>query len=152
MPPARAGFPWRFKLRILAVGCSQGSDRGHSLSACTAGWCAARLGPHARCAHGTGRLQACGRAGRVLQQTPGSASESAAAAAVVSDNRHHPGHHGPHGPVTDRPVSLTVTSVQLPAQIMIQVALQLYGQGQIRKTRKSEENQKKEVIKSRNTL
>ena len=63
---------------------------------------------------------------RVLQQTPGSASESAAAAAVVSDNRHHPGRHGPHGPVTDRPVSLTVTSVQLAAQIMIQVALQLY--------------------------
>ena len=49
MPPARAGYPWRFKLRILAVGCSQGRDRGHSLSACTAGWCAARLGPHARC-------------------------------------------------------------------------------------------------------
>ena len=151
MPPARAGHPRR--LRILAVGGSdsQGRDRGHrdSLSACAAGWCAARLGPHARWAHGTGRLPACGRAGRVRQQTPGSASESAAAAAVVSDNRNHPGFHGPHGPVTDLLVSLTVTSVQLAAQIMIQVALQLYGPGRIIMTKKSQKSLKKEIIKSR---
>ena len=155
MPPARAGYPRR--LRILAVGGSdsQGRYRGHrdSLSACAAGWCAARLGPHARWAHSTGRLPACGCAGRVRQQTPGSASESAAAAAVVSDSRHHPGRHGPHGPVTraDRPVSslpVWSQSNRPPSSFrMIQVALQLYGPGRIIKTRKSEENQKKEVIK-----
>ena len=165
MPPARAGYPWRL-LRILAVGGSQGRDRGHSLSACAAGWCAARLGPHARWAHGTGRLPACGCAGRVRQQTPGSASESAAAAAVVSDSRHHPGRHGPHGPVTraDRPVSsLPVWPVWSQSNRppnsfrMIQVALQLYRRPgsnykdkKIR--RKSEERSykvKKDIIKSK---